>query len=315
MYLFSIIIPHYNSTPSLKLLLSSIPNDGSIQLIVIDDKSTEDLTEVRKLVLARNGIFLNNTSSVKGAGTCRNLGLAQATGKWLVFADADDYFLDGAFKTMQQYTESDAEIIYFSPTSRHAGTGLTAKRHTIYARLIFYYTNTPSETNEMLLRCKFMVPWSKMIKNTLVKENNILFDEVPASNDVMFSLKTAYYAKKVFASPAQIYCVTSARNTLTSQKNEQNYWARVEVFVTRYQFMYSHLDLEKYGFILPKGLSLIATAVRQRYSPLFIFKIYSCLREHHIAVLSFKNIHHDMRQYIRWRQLVRKSASQLWRQT
>ena len=210
MYLFSIIIPHYNSTHSLKHLLSSIPLDRFIQLIVIDDKSTEDLSEVHRLVLARNGVFLHNTTNVRGAGTCRNLGLACATGKWLVFADADDYFLDGAFNTMRQYTESDAEIIYFSPTSEYAGTGLPAKRHAAYERLVLYYTNTPSEKSEMLLRCKFMVPWSKMVRNELVKENNILFDEVPASNDVMFSLKTAYHAKAVLASPEQIYCVTSA---------------------------------------------------------------------------------------------------------
>lgn len=81
MYLFTVVIPHYNSVSSLVRLLSSIPVDDSIQLIVIDDKSTQDLTEVEKMVLSRGGLFLHNTTDQKGAGTCRNLGLARAAGK------------------------------------------------------------------------------------------------------------------------------------------------------------------------------------------------------------------------------------------
>jgi glycosyltransferase involved in cell wall biosynthesis len=37
----SIIIPHYNSIDLLKILLNSIPKKENIQIIVIDDKSTE----------------------------------------------------------------------------------------------------------------------------------------------------------------------------------------------------------------------------------------------------------------------------------
>lgn len=288
MILFSVIIPHYNSISLLKRLLNSIPIDESIQLIVVDDQSTVNLEEIKSLIEIRGGIFICNTTNGKGAGVCRNLGLSQAIGRWLVFADADDYFLEGAFDILGKYSYAEEDIIYFSPISRYEN-GTVAKRHVSYEKFVKCYVEMPSTHNEMILRYKFMTPWSKMIKNQLVRKNKIFFDEIPASNDVMFSMKTAYCAKKIGASEEKIYCVTSAKNTLTTKRNEQYYWARVETFVNRYDFMRAHLDLDSHGYVLPMGLLVIIRAVRQRYSPTFVYKIYRYLRKNHIVMFSFKN--------------------------
>lgn len=284
MYLFSVIVPHYNSVLSLKRLIDSIPVDRSVQLIVVDDKSTENVSEAGHLVCDRGGIFLHNTTSQKGAGTCRNIGLSHADGKWLIFADADDYFLDGAFDTLREYADSPADIIYFPPTSRYLDTDIIAKRHIPYEKLVRRYIENPSDENEILLRYKFMSPWSKIIRNQLVQEKQIAFDEVPASNDVMFSMITAYNAKSIQSALETIYCITFSENTLTTQKNEEKYWARVEVFVRRYQFMLDHIDVKKYRKVLPRGLFTIGTAIRQKYSIGFICKIYIYLRKHHVAM-------------------------------
>ena len=288
MVLFSVIIPHYNSTILLKRLLSSIPMDESIQVIVADDKSTEDLTEVKDLVIARGGLFLHNTTDGKNAGVCRNLGLAQAVGKWLVFADADDYFLDGAFDVLNKYTDSDADIIYFSPTSRYENTEMPAKRHISYQKIVKHYAEAPSDNTEILLRYSFMSPCSKMVRNQLVQENQILFDEVPAANDVMFSMRTAYSANKISASMEEIYCISSAKSTLTTKRCKQNYWARVEVFVDRYHFVQDNLNSDKYVLVLPTGLAIIRQAIRQKYDFIFICQIYVFLMKNHVKIFSLK---------------------------
>ncbi len=284
MYLFSVIVPHYNSATQLKRLIDSIPVDKSVQLIVVDDKSTENVSEVERLVCDRDGIFLHNTTSQKGAGTCRNIGLSHAVGKWLIFADADDYFLDCAFGTLREYADSPADIVYFPPTSRYLNTDIIAKRHIPYEKLVRQYAENPSDDNEMLLRYKFMSPWSKIIRNRLVQEKQIAFDEIPASNDVMFSMIAAYNAKSIQSAMETIYCITSSENTLTTQRNEERYWARVEVFVKRYWFMLDHLDVKKYRKVLPRGLFTIGTAIRQKYNIGFICKIYIYLKKHHVAM-------------------------------
>lgn len=292
MILFSVIIPHYNSVAQLNRLIESIPINDSIQLIVIDDKSTEDTAETEQNVILRGGLFLHNTTPVKGAGTCRNLGLEQAVGKWLVFADADDYFLDGAFDTLKKYSDVKEDIIYFSPASRYSDSGEPARRHIPFEKLVHNYLEAPSGDNEMLLRYKFMVPWSKMIRNRIVKENQITFDEVPASNDVMFSMKTAYHAVSVLASDEQIYCVTCAADTLTTKRSEANYRVRLEVFIDRYHYMKTHLDMKKYGFVLPSGILFITEAAKQGYSPAFLCRIYIYMKKHRIPMFPYAKIRH-----------------------
>lgn len=287
MILFSVIIPHYNSVAQLNRLIESIPVDDTIQLIVIDDKSTEDTAAAEQKVIARSGLFLHNTTPVKGAGTCRNLGLEQAVGKWLVFADADDYFLDGAFDTLKKYSDAKEDIIYFSPTSHYSDSGKTAQRHIPFEKLVHHYIEAPSGDNEMLLRYKFMVPWSKMIRNQIVQKNHITFDEVPASNDVMFSMKTAYHAAAVSASDEQIYCVTCAADTLTTKRSEANYRARLEVFIDRYHYLKTHLDMKKYGFVLPSGILFITEAAKQGYSPAFLCRIYVYMKKHRIPMFPY----------------------------
>lgn len=290
MILFSVIIPHYNSISSLKQLIGTIPIDESVQLIVIDDKSQNDITEIENIITLRKGIFLRNTTSKKGAGVCRNLGLAHATGKWLIFADADDYFLKGAFDILKAYTDSKADIIYFSPISRHQNTEVPSKRHIPYERLVHQYVKCPSEHNEMMLRYKFMSPCSKMVRNHLVQDYDILYDETPASNDVMFSMRTAFHAIEIAASIEQIYCITQSGGTLTTQKDIRNYWARVEVFAERFQYLQNHLDMRKYGYVLPNGLGMMVAAAKKGYSMAFVYKIFCYFKKKNVSIISVRGI-------------------------
>src|SRR5699024_4759838 len=115
----TIIIPHYNSTNSLIKLLNSIPNKKNIEVIVIDDKSNKSeqiqLCHIYRNVNSNVKIIKNNTQK-KGAGVCRNIGLKTAIGKWLLFADSDDFFVKSFYEKVEKYFNKDYEIIYFNPT-------------------------------------------------------------------------------------------------------------------------------------------------------------------------------------------------------
>lgn len=285
---FSVIIPHYNSVNSLNKLLDTIPIDETIQLIVVDDKSDEDVSDVEKKILLRGGIFIYNTTDRKGSGTCKNLGLKEAVGTWLVFADADDYFLENAFDIMSTHFNSEADIIYFEPISRYINTECMAKRHKLFAKIVRQYSNSSNPEREIILRYKFVAPWSRMIRNQLVQEKEITFDEVPASTDVMFSMKTASYAEKIEAFPEQIYCVTHSSGSLTTKHDMKNYWSRVEVYVNRYKFMQEILDVRKFGYAFPMGIRMLIDAIVKGYSIGFVTKIYCYFRKNHIKLFSWQ---------------------------
>lgn len=287
MYLFSVIIPHYNSISSLKRLIDSIPVDQSVQLIVVDDKSSEDLSEVETLVRARSGIFLHNTTDNKGAGTCRNLGLSQATGKWLVFADADDYFLNGAFDIMMRHIDSEADVIHFIPTSIDLQTGKISNRHTWCEKLVQrYLADAEVEENGMMLRYRYMVPWSKMIRNQMVQDFKIRFDEVMVSNDIMFSAKCGYRAKKIDAFADKIYCVTRAPGTLTTRHDEELCRIRAVVFKEKYVFLAERVNFKKFSCVKPMGIRFLYDVSRQRYSLKFVCELYRYFRQAKIPLIN-----------------------------
>lgn len=290
MPLFTIIIPHYNSTQSLIKLIMSIPSNDSIQVIVVDDKSQQDTSAAERLILSRGGLFLHNTTVRKGAGTCRNLGLPLAKGKWLIFADADDYFLDNAFDIMQEHADSEADIVYFAPISKYLGTDRIAKRHIEYEKMVNAYINLRDEYSEAILRYKFMAPWSRMIRNQFVQNEKITFEEVPAANDVMFSMQTAFLADRIEAYSDQIYCITQSEGTLTTKQNETNYWSRVEVFARRYKYMQEHLDIQRFGYVFPMGIRMIINAMKSGYNMRFLIRIYRYFKEKHVKMISVQGL-------------------------
>ena len=114
MFTYSVIIPHKNCVPLLQRCLDSIPQRNDNQTIVIDDVS--NLTDDERLLMESfqndriKVVFLTET---KFAGGARNVGLSMAEGKWVVFADSDDFFTKGAFDTFDEYKDSDYDIVFF----------------------------------------------------------------------------------------------------------------------------------------------------------------------------------------------------------
>lgn len=241
----SIIIPHYNTPLLLMKLLESIPNIPEIEVLVIDDNSTEEKEQYQKCIdinQRRNVRFYANSVQTKGAGNARNIGLSHACGEWVLFADADDYFVDGFWQIIVPYLHENADIIYFESTSMVLSTGEKSDRHVFYKELVQKFCDMPSEENELRLRYTYWSPCAKMIRYEMIKENNILFDGTLHSNDMMFSTKTGHYAKKIRAVDKTIYVITQSDQSLTASKAEKDLKERVDVFCNYYFFLHKVLS-------------------------------------------------------------------------
>lgn len=107
----SAIIPLFNGeqfiNESIESLLSQThPID---EIIVIDDKSTDrGLEQVQKLTEKNETVKLLRNSSNKGSSHCRNLGIKESSGDYVLFLDQDDYlapsFLDETNNHLNQRT-------------------------------------------------------------------------------------------------------------------------------------------------------------------------------------------------------------------
>ena len=91
--LLSVVIPAYNAETSITGTVQSIYREFQMaipyEIIVVENGSTDQTTRVvEKLAAQMTCVKLYH--SEKGVSNARNAGIANASGKWLMFVDADD---------------------------------------------------------------------------------------------------------------------------------------------------------------------------------------------------------------------------------
>jgi len=269
----SIIIPHYNSYDLLQKLIDTIPSKEEIQLILVDDNSTENVEEIKKFAESHQIEFYKNDVREHSAGRCRNIGLKHAVGEWILFADADDYFVDGWWEIVNLYLETDYDIVYFAPTSYNIIENKKSKRHLKYKILVSHFAEEPTQENNVRLRFLYESPWSKLISKEMIRKNEIVFDETIVSNDVMFSMICGYHANKICATKDIIYCITESKGTLTTSPSYENMMVRLAVFSKRYRYVKKVVTMEEWWQINLRGGYFINMAKNQGFSKFQILKI------------------------------------------
>lgn len=88
---FSVIIPAFNAAASLRRAIDSVLGQTfrSFEVIVVDDGSSDHTSDVARSY--GNAVRLL-TQDNQGVAVARNHGAASATGDWLTFLDADDWY-------------------------------------------------------------------------------------------------------------------------------------------------------------------------------------------------------------------------------
>lgn len=91
--LISIIVPVYNTGEYLSRCLDSILNQTykNIEVIIIDDGSTDDSLKIIREYAKRNSAIKYFTQNNSGQATARNKGIKYADGEYIMFVDSDDY--------------------------------------------------------------------------------------------------------------------------------------------------------------------------------------------------------------------------------
>lgn len=108
----SVIIPVYTGARLLPRALESALNQGvSLEVIVINDCSPEDVDGVMAPYLARpEVIYLKNERNL-GAADSRNRGIAQAKGQYVAFLDADDYWMEKKLQKQLEVLEETGAVL------------------------------------------------------------------------------------------------------------------------------------------------------------------------------------------------------------
>ena len=190
----SIVITAYNVAPYIRECLESVfAQTTPCDVIVVDDKSTDDTLSVIKSVEVSDNFSLRvieNKENV-GAGHSRFIGISECKTEYVILLDGDDYYANCHFiqDLLQKAEETDADIV---------SGGITIKREdgswdaTGYGEGV--YTSTLDKV------AKFWGARTVFMVNKLIRKK--LHDKVPYSKrryieDTPVIIPQLWYANKV----------------------------------------------------------------------------------------------------------------------
>jgi len=136
----SVIIPTYNVARFIEIaILSALDQQEVFEVIVVDDGSTDATLSIVAQLQKRDNrikIFQHVNGFNKGRSASRNLGIQKATGNYIAFLDADDYYLPNRFvndiKVFQENEKCDGVYNAVGFHFYRIATELELKMHQLY---------------------------------------------------------------------------------------------------------------------------------------------------------------------------------------
>lgn len=197
----SVVIPAYNRAMFIRQTIDSVLNQtySNIELIIVDDGSTDQTRSILeeygdKIILMEHPGRIN-----KGQSAAINLGLKQASGKYICILDSDDYWEPDKIEKQVSFLETNPGIglVYGN------GAAVDEKNNHLYD----IYPDGHSEKNipgSVLLDCYFLVPNNAMIRADVFNKTGFFDESLRSAQDHDMAIrisevtKLAYIPDKIF---------------------------------------------------------------------------------------------------------------------
>ncbi len=199
----SVIIPVYNASLLLKRCLNSVfaqKGKYELEVICIDDGSTDNSVDIVRQY-AHPVIVLQQKN--QGPAAARNKGIKAASGKYLAFLDADDYWAPSFLENTVGFLESNKEAIAVSVGQKHISTS-SGKAGTIVPAFL---ESNPKKIKQPILLDNFFGFWaahfhvctgSILMKTQVVKNTGGQRTDLRITEDLEFWAYLATFGRMGF---------------------------------------------------------------------------------------------------------------------
>lgn len=215
----SVIIPVYNTEEYLRECLDSVVNQTlkEIEIICVDDGSTDSSLEILKEYAQKDNRFTIITQENLHAGVARNAGLAVAKGEYVSFLDSDDFFKENMLKTL-----------FENSINNNCEIGICSGEKLLYPDKIIQEMPwlqkkdteqiiMPNE-EEDLFNLTSPNCWNKIFKKSFIDKYNVRFQNLLNCNDVFFVGLTLGLSNKIYLTPEKFVIYKYGTNAQITQK-------------------------------------------------------------------------------------------------
>ena len=200
----SVVVPFYNNGDVLGESLQSIAGQTftDLEVIMVDDGSTDNGTEVARKWAESDPRFILVHSERGGPGGARNRGVERARGEFLAFVDADDMLPPHAYEVMLHTLESSGSDFVSGAVNRIGTEGVTPSA--LHARAIkgrkigTHVTRAPELLYDISV-------WNKLFRRSFWDAHGLYYPEHMVWEDLQLMTRAHVLAKAVDVIPDYVY--------------------------------------------------------------------------------------------------------------
>lgn len=212
----SIIVPVHNSEKYLKRCLDSIFNQSlrEIEVIAVNDESTDNSINILKeyKTIYKDKIIIIDLKERRGPGGARNEGILASKGEYIGFVDSDDDISSDMYEVLYSIAKKcDYDMVDCSFYSEYANENMRTIGNNDLGNL------TLDKKKNLILHAGFI--WSKIIKKSIIIENNIRFRERSIYEDIDFIRVVILYLNNIAATEKVLYYYRNNKQSVTNSSS------------------------------------------------------------------------------------------------
>lgn len=199
----SVVMPIYNAAEYLHAALDSVVSQtlGDIEIICVDDGSTDRSLDVLKNIQKTDGRVRIITENNAGPSIARNKGLFRARGEYVIFLDADDFYEPSLLEKMyQRATEDGLDIVIakfdlYNERKAKFESNISSDHSELFKnnRVV-----SASEFPDYIFQCTSGYVWNKLYRRSFLNDNELSFDpEVRVFEDTCFVMSSLAVAGRI----------------------------------------------------------------------------------------------------------------------
>ena len=150
----TIIIPVFNQEKLILRALDSIPIRDDIEIIVINDGSTDQTKEVIENYDFKNLTIIIDSPINEGCAASLNKGIELAHGEYILQLDSDDYLITNNFNLfLDEIKESHEDLIFFINEINNGELWVPGITEGLCDHVCLYKKDIIGDTRYPILRC------------------------------------------------------------------------------------------------------------------------------------------------------------------
>lgn len=277
----SIIVPVYNVenyvSRCIDSLLAGIGNKKNIELIIVDDGSTDGSGNIVDKYKDNSMINVMHKKN-GGLSDARNYGLNKANGDYIIFVDSDDEIDPSNFeKVYDSINKSNSDVILWdSKIIDEFGKNISNKDSDYYIHhgldCSKIYSGIEVIEKQLQDHADFVTTvWLGAYKRSFLINNQLYFEKNLLHEDELWTTKLFLIASSVEYLESDVYLYRIRNNSIMNKANKK-FDRNIKDIIFIYSFLFTYIDWRCFDKTFSKKLK--GNIARRYLHSLYKFEIY-----------------------------------------